>query len=76
MSEGYEMKKKYNIYVDCAACAVKIEDALNKLDEVKSARINFMMGKLYLEADEINGDLIDSCQRIGGRVDSDFLIYK
>ena len=52
------MKKKYTIEIDCANCAQKVEDALNKMDGINSAKINFMFRKLTIEADEINDELI------------------
>ena len=36
----------------CAACADKIEIAINKIDGVLSARIVFMTQRLTVEADE------------------------
>ena len=46
------MKYKYNISnLDCANCARKIEDALNKDKEIKSANLNFNTLKLTIETD-------------------------
>ena len=36
------MKKTYKIEVDCAGCALKMEDATKKTDGVKEATVNFM----------------------------------
>lgn len=45
------MKKKYHLeYIDCAACAAKMEVAINKLPGV-SATVNFMTQSLVLEMD-------------------------
>jgi len=46
------MKKKFAIEVDCANCAQKIEDAVNKLPGVKAATVSFMTQKLTIEADD------------------------
>ena len=46
------MQKKFNIEVDCANCAAKIETALNKRDGVNRASVNFMTQKLVLDADD------------------------
>lgn len=47
------MIKKYEVSeIDCAVCAGKIEDAIKKLDGVKSAQLNFIMETLTVEADE------------------------
>lgn len=43
------MKKQYKIEVDCANCATKIEDAINKHQAVKSVNINYIMGKLNID---------------------------
>ncbi|MCL2032829.1 MAG: cation transporter [Methanomassiliicoccaceae archaeon] len=36
----------------CALCAAKIEDAINKIDGVVSAKLVFMTLRLTVEADE------------------------
>ena len=43
------MKKSYKIEVECANCAGKMEQALNKLAGVKAARVNFLLQKLVVE---------------------------
>ena len=47
---------KKNIYkldgVDCAACALKIEDGVNKLDGVESSSMNFMLMKFFVSFNE------------------------
>ena len=41
------MKKKFILKgLDCADCAAKMERAINKLDGVKEATVNFMTQKL------------------------------
>lgn len=46
------MQKKFNIEVDCANCAAKIETALNKMEGVNRASVSFMTQKLVLDADD------------------------
>ncbi|MGN8912742.1 cation transporter [Anaerofustis butyriciformans] len=47
------MKKKFKMdNIDCANCAIKMEEAIRKIDGVQSANINFMLQKLTLEANE------------------------
>ena len=47
------MIKKFEVSeIDCAVCAGKIEDAIKKIDGVKSAQLNFIMQTLTVEADE------------------------
>lgn len=47
------MKKTYKLIdLECANCAVKMQAAIEKLDGVHSASVNFMTQKLTLDADE------------------------
>ena len=46
------MTKIYNIEVDCANCANKMEEAANKTEGVKSATVNFMALKMRVEFEE------------------------
>ena len=47
------MKKKFKLIdLDCANCAAKMEDAINKIDGVNKATVSFMTQKLVLEADD------------------------
>jgi len=46
------MKKIYKIEVDCASCALKMEDAAKKTDGVKEATVNFMTQKMIVEFEE------------------------
>ncbi|MCR4792077.1 MAG: cation transporter [Lachnospiraceae bacterium] len=43
------MKKTYEIEVDCAACAQKMEDAANKVAGVGTATVSFMTQKMKVE---------------------------
>lgn len=47
---------KKNVYkldgIDCAACALKIEDGVNKLDGVHSSSLSFMLMKFFVTFDE------------------------
>ena len=64
------MKKTYRIEgLDCANCAAKIEDAISKLDGVKSANVNYIMQKMTVEADDAEFDavmkkVVKLCRRI------------
>ena len=40
------MKKTYNIEVDCANCANKMEEAAKKTEGVEDAAVNFMTLKM------------------------------
>ena len=46
------MKKVYKIEVDCAVCANKIQDAIGKIEGVKSASVNFMTQKMILDIED------------------------
>lgn len=46
------MKKTYNIDVDCANCANKMEAAAKKTAGVKDAVVNFMALKMIVEFEE------------------------
>lgn len=47
------MKRKLRLIgLDCAHCAAKIEAAVQALPGVNSASLNFMTGRLTIEADD------------------------
>lgn len=46
------MKKTYNIEVDCANCAAKMEEAAQKTDGVREAVVSFMTQKMKVEFDD------------------------
>lgn len=46
------MKKTYKIEVDCANCALKMEDATKKTAGVKEATVNFMTQKMIVEFED------------------------
>ena len=46
------MKKTYKIEVDCASCALKMEDAVKKTVGVKAATVNFMTQKMIVEFED------------------------
>ncbi|MCR5175218.1 MAG: cation transporter [Anaerovibrio sp.] len=53
------MKKNIKLEgLDCAVCAGKMEDAISKLPEVKSCRVNFMSQRMLLEVDEDKMDYV------------------
>ncbi len=43
------MKKTYKIEVDCANCALKMEDAAKKTEGVQDAAVSFMTQKMKVE---------------------------
>lgn len=46
------MKKTYKIEVDCANCALKMENAAKKTEGVKDAAVNFMTLKMIVDFEE------------------------
>ena len=72
-----DMKKTYEIEVDCAACAQKMEDAANTVEGVLKATVSFMTQKMKVEFDEgadpaaTMQDVLKNCKK----VESDCEIY-
>ena len=47
------MKKVFRLTeIDCPVCAGKVQDAISKIDVVIIARVDFLVLKLTIEADE------------------------
>ena len=65
-----EMKKSYNIEVDCANCANKMEDAAKKTAGVKDAVVNFMTLKMNVEFEEgadaktVMQEVLKNCKKV------------
>ena len=64
------MKKSYKIEVDCAACALKMEDAAKKTPGVKDAVVNFMALKMSVEFEEgadpkaVMKNVLTNCKKV------------
>lgn len=64
------MKKTYNIEVDCANCALLMENAAKKTDGVENAVVNFMTQKMIVDfpdgADEktIMKNVLRACKKV------------
>lgn len=64
------MKKKYKIEVDCAACALKMEEAVKKIEGIKDASVGFMTQKMSIEFDEsadidsVMQEVVKSCKKV------------
>lgn len=53
------MKKTYKMTnLECAHCAAKMEAAIQKLDGVTAASVNFLTQKLTIEGDDARFDAI------------------
>ncbi len=64
------MQRNYKIVgLDCANCAAKVENAINKISGVNSASVNFITQKLLIDIDdekfdEIMNDVIKHCKKV------------
>lgn len=64
------MKKIYNLRdLDCANCAAKMEEAIAKIEGVKSVNVSFLTQKMTLEAEDENFQktlkaVIKACKKI------------
>lgn len=71
------MKKKFKCEIDCANCAAKVEDAINKLDGVDEAKVNFMAQKFTLVADDDRFDeILEAAIKAGKKIEPDFTVEK
>lgn len=70
MEEEQTMKKKFDLTdLDCANCAAKMEDAINKIDGVTAATVSFIQQRLTIEADdarfdEIMAQVVKVCKKV------------
>ena len=64
------MKKTYNIDVDCANCANKMEEADKNTAGVKDVTVNFMALKMIVEFDDgqepkaVMQDVLKNCKKV------------
>ena len=66
------MKKSYEMEVDCANCARKIQEAITKDPRVKFCSVNFISQKMTLEADDADfGDVLKMAVECVHKVDPD-----
>lgn len=69
------MKKKFKCEIDCANCAAKVEDAIKKMDGVIDAKVNFMMQKFTLEANEERFDeILKESVQAGRKIEPGFSV--
>ena len=71
------MKKTYKIEVDCANCALKMEEATKKVDGIQDATVSFMTQKMKVEfaegADEMA--VMEVVKKACKKVESDCEIF-
>ena len=64
------MKKTYGIEVDCANCALKMEEAAKKTSGVKDATVSFMTQKMKVEfedgaaSDTVMQEFLRNCKKV------------
>ena len=64
------MNKTYGIEVDCANCALKMEEAAKKTSGVKDATVSFMTQKMKVEfedgaaADTVMQEVLKNCKKV------------
>lgn len=64
------MKKNYEIEVDCAACAAKMEDAARKTEGVQQVSVSYMAQRMAVEfcegADEktVMKQVLKNCRKV------------
>lgn len=71
------MKKTYRIEVDCANCALKMEEAAKKVEGVADALVSFMAQKMKVEFAEgaDQGSVMKAVRKACRKVESDCEVY-
>mgnify|MGYP000362211230 FL=1 len=69
------MKKVFNIEVDCAACALKCEEAIKKVEGVDACQINFITQKMTIEAADVEA-ILKKALKAAKKVEPDFEIVE
>lgn len=72
------MKKTFKLVgLDCANCAAKIENLVQKISGVTSANVNFMTTKMVIEADDAQmPDVIIKATAIVKKLEPDVEVRK
>ena len=69
------MKKKFDCEIDCANCAAKVLDAILKMEGVQPAKVNFLMQKFTLEAEDARfEEILKEAVRVGKTIEPDFSV--
>lgn len=71
------MKKTYKIEVDCANCALKMEEAAKKVDGVQEVTVSFMTQKMKVGFEEgaDTGKVMQEVRRACKKVEDDCEIF-
>ena len=71
------MIKKYNCEIDCAACADKVAEAINKIDGVNDVSVNFLTQKFKLNADDARfEEILEEAVSVGQKIEPDFSVER
>lgn len=72
------MKKKFKLQdLDCANCAAKMEEGINKIAGVTEATVSFMTQKLTIEAEEERfEEIMDEVVKVCKKVEPDCTILR
>lgn len=72
------MIRKYNVEVDCANCAAKMEDACQKISGVKSIAIYFMAQKMTVDFEDGQdvGAVLNQIEKTCKKVERGFELYR
>lgn len=61
--------------LDCADCAAKMENAINKIDGVLSASVNFMTQKIILDIKDDNAtDTLNQIKSVCKKIEPDCIL--
>ena len=75
--EDGRMKKTYKIEVDCANCALKMEEATKTVEGVQDATVSFMTQKMSVDADDDRFEVImDEIVKVCKKVEPDCVILR
>lgn len=72
------MKKVFKVEnVDCAHCAMKMQQGIEKIDGVESAVLNFMTQRLTIEFDETKQErILEEAEKACKKIDLDVKIIR
>ena len=72
------MKKIFRLEgLGCANCAAKMEKAINELDGVINASVNFMTTKIIIEGeDDKMPNIIEAAEKIVKKIEPDVVLKK
>ncbi|MBO5851615.1 MAG: cation transporter [Clostridia bacterium] len=70
------MKKQYNIEIDCAVCANKVQEAIKKIDGVTFCTVNYILQKMTIEIDDGKdfSAVLKQAVKLAKSIESDFEI--